>query len=1019
MALIIQLPALAQNVTLAWNPSSDPTVVGYNIYYGGASGNYTNTLSAGNATNITVSGLVQGDTYYFAATTYNSSGVQSPFSNEVSYSVPTNSTAINQPPTLNPINNLTINENAGLQTVNLYGITSGAANQNQVLTITATSSNTNLIRNPTVNYTSPNTNGSLTFTPVTNASGSTLITVTVNNGGASNNIISRTFTVTVSPVNQPPTLNPINNVTVNENAGLQTVNLYGITSGAANENQKLTVTASSSNTNLIPNPTVNYTSPNTNGSLTFMPVTNASGSTLITVTVNDGGASNNIVTQAFTVTVSPVNQPPTLNPINNLTINENAGLQTVNLYGITSGAANQIQTLTVTAASSNTNLIPTPTVNYTSPNTNGSLTFMPVTNTTGSALITVTVNNGGASNNIVTQSFTVNVQTNNDHTPPTDQITSPTANQQWTNGTFTVTGKASDKVAVGTVYYQLNGSGWTTATTTNNWTNWTANLTLNPGTNTVQAYAVDTSGNLSTTNTVKFEYVVLKPLTVQIMGLGTANSKCGTLNPNYTNGTLLAINENYTLTANAAAGFAFTNWTGSLTTNNATLRFMMQTNLALMANFVDITKPTLSILTPTANQQWTNGTFTVTGKASDKVAVGTVYYQLNGSGWTTATTANNWTNWTANLTLTPGTNILQAYAMDTSGNLSTTNTVKFEYVVRKPLTVQLFGLGSPNPKWGSLTPNYTNGTLLAINENYTLTANAAAGFAFTNWTDGSGNLLTNRAKLQFTMLTNLSLRANFVDVTKPTASILTPTANQQWTNGTFAVTGKAGDNVAIGTVYYQLNGSGWTAATTGNNWTNWTANLTLTPGTNTVQAYAIDTSGNLLDHQYRQIRIRGAQAPDGADLRTRPGPSQLGHAHSQLPHRNAAGHQRELHVDRQSRGGLCLHQLDGWVRQPADQPRQVAVHHADQPVVAGQLCGCDQADGEHPDPDRQPAVDQRHLHRDRQGQRQRGRRHGLLPVERFGLDNCHHHQQLDQLDGQPDTDPRHQHRPSLCHRYQR
>ena len=59
----------------------------------------------------------------------------------------------------------------------------------------------------------------------------------------------------------------------------------------------------------------------------------------------------------------------------------------------------------------------------------------------------------------------------------------------------------------------------------------------------------------------------------------------------------------------------------------------------------------------------------------------------------------------------------------------------------------------------------------------------------------------------------------------------------------FTVTGKAGDNVAVGAVYYSLNGSGWTAATTGNNWTNWTANLTLTPGTNTVQAYAVDTSG--------------------------------------------------------------------------------------------------------------------------------------------------------------------------------
>ncbi len=835
---LIQLPAFAQNVTLAWNPSTDPTVVGYNLYYGGGSGNYTNTLSAGNATNITVSGLVGGFTYYFAATTYNSSGVQSPFSNEVSYSVPTNTVTANQPPTLNPIGNLTINENAGLQTVNLSGISSGATNGNQKLTVTATSGNTNLIPNPTVNYTSANTNGSLTFTPVINANGSAIITVTVNNGGVSNNIVTRTFTVTVNPVNQPPTLNPINNLTINENAGLQTVNLSGITSGAANENQKLTVTATSGNTNLIPNPTVNYTSAKTNGSLTFTPAINANGSALITVTVNDGGSSNNIITRTFTVTVNPVNQPPTLNPISNLTLNENAGLQTVNLYGITSGAANENQVLTVTATSGNTNLIPNPTVNYTSANTNGSLTFAPVTNVTGTAVITVTVNDGGVSNNIVTQSFTVNVQTNNDHTSPTDQITAPTSNQQWTNGTFTVTGKAGDNVAVGTVYYSLNGSGWTAATTTNNWTNWTANLTLTPGTNTVQAYAVDTSGNLSTTNTVRFEYVVLKPLTLSINGKGTVN-------PNCTNGTLLAINENYTLTASAASGFGFTNWTGSLTTNGATLQFTMRTNLTLTANFVDVTRPTVSIATPTSNLQWTNGTFTVTGKAGDNVAVATVYYALNGSGWTTATTTNNWTNWTANLTLTPGTNTVLAYAVDTSGHFSLTNTVKFEYVVLKPLTLQIFGLGTANPKWGSLNPNYTNGTLLAINENYTLTANASQGFAFTNWTDGSGNLLTNRATLQFTMVTNLSLRANFADVTRPTLNILTPASNQQWTNGTFTVTGKASDNVAVATVYYALNGSGWTTATTTNNWTNWTANLTLTPGTNTVQAYAVDTSGNL------------------------------------------------------------------------------------------------------------------------------------------------------------------------------
>jgi len=81
------IPA-GQSVTLTWIPNTDPNVAGYNIYYGVASGTYTNMVNAGNATSTTISGLVAGVTYYFAATTYDSLGGQSGYSTEASYTVP-------------------------------------------------------------------------------------------------------------------------------------------------------------------------------------------------------------------------------------------------------------------------------------------------------------------------------------------------------------------------------------------------------------------------------------------------------------------------------------------------------------------------------------------------------------------------------------------------------------------------------------------------------------------------------------------------------------------------------------------------------------------------------------------------------------------------------------------------------------------------------------------------------------------------------------------------------------------
>jgi hypothetical protein len=77
-----------QSVTLGWDSSSDPNVLGYNIYYGTASHEYTSKVTAGNGTTVTITGLVEGVTYYFAATTYGAFNQESDFSDEAVYTVP-------------------------------------------------------------------------------------------------------------------------------------------------------------------------------------------------------------------------------------------------------------------------------------------------------------------------------------------------------------------------------------------------------------------------------------------------------------------------------------------------------------------------------------------------------------------------------------------------------------------------------------------------------------------------------------------------------------------------------------------------------------------------------------------------------------------------------------------------------------------------------------------------------------------------------------------------------------------
>jgi hypothetical protein len=89
-------PAASSNaVTLNWAPPTENTngtpltnLTGYNIHYGTASGDYTQTISVSNAGIATyvVDNLTPG-TYYFSVGAVNSQGTESPLSSQVTATV--------------------------------------------------------------------------------------------------------------------------------------------------------------------------------------------------------------------------------------------------------------------------------------------------------------------------------------------------------------------------------------------------------------------------------------------------------------------------------------------------------------------------------------------------------------------------------------------------------------------------------------------------------------------------------------------------------------------------------------------------------------------------------------------------------------------------------------------------------------------------------------------------------------------------------------------------------------------
>ena len=78
----------ATTPVLEWDPSSDASIAGYKFYRGEKSRAYDQVIDIGMQTSIPLTNLDAGLTYYVAITAYNTNFVESPFSDELSYTPP-------------------------------------------------------------------------------------------------------------------------------------------------------------------------------------------------------------------------------------------------------------------------------------------------------------------------------------------------------------------------------------------------------------------------------------------------------------------------------------------------------------------------------------------------------------------------------------------------------------------------------------------------------------------------------------------------------------------------------------------------------------------------------------------------------------------------------------------------------------------------------------------------------------------------------------------------------------------
>jgi VCBS repeat-containing protein len=243
--------------------------------------------------------------------------------------------------------------------------------------------------------------GAFTYTPAADYAGQDSFVVTVDDGhgGTDTAIIS----VTVGGANDPPTIVAIADQAITEDG---VTDVIAFTVGDPDHPASaLTVSASSSDPTLVPSIGITLGGSGADRTVTVTPAGDANGAAVITITVDDGAGGS--AQSAFTVTVAPLNDPPTIGTIGNVSIvlgTSDSGVLAFTVGDVDDPAGS----LTVTATSSDPALVPNSELNLALGGSaaDRTLVVVPAPGVAGTTDITVSVSDGTSSRQ-TTFTFTV------------------------------------------------------------------------------------------------------------------------------------------------------------------------------------------------------------------------------------------------------------------------------------------------------------------------------------------------------------------------------------------------------------------------------------------------------------------------------------------------------------------------------------------------------------------------------------------------------------------------------------